>query len=169
MALGTLIHRQPARRLVRGDFDRLMDDLWSGFGLAPLAPDAPRTVARNGSPGSPSGEGESEARYTPRLDAVELEDEYRVTAELPGVDAKDFDVTVEEGVLSIKGERRTTSTSEEGEERESKCSFHERVRFPGEVDATKVSAAYRNGVLTVHVPKATQPEPEVRSIPVQSS
>ena len=103
MALGTLIHRQPARRLVRRDFDRLMDDLWSGFGLAPLAPGAPRTVARNGSPGSPSGEGESEARYTPRLDAVELEDEYRVTAELPGVDAKDFDVTVEEIVGNSHG------------------------------------------------------------------
>ena len=98
MPFGTLIHRHPARGLVRRDFDRLMDDLWGGFGLAPLVLGAPGTIARSG---PPNGRGEAEARYTPRLDAGELEDGYRVTAELPGVDAKDFDVTVEEGVLII--------------------------------------------------------------------
>ena len=110
MAFGTLIHRHPARGLVRRDFDRLMDDLWGGFGLAPLVLGAPGTIARSG---PPNGRGEAEARYTPRLDAVELEDGYRVTAELPGVDAKVFErkgfTQVRKGsiVYEIDGQEKT--------------------------------------------------------------
>jgi HSP20 family protein len=130
-----------------------MDDLWGGFGLAPAA-------------------------FTPRddflltLDAVELENEYRVTAEVPGVEPADLEIAVEDGVLTIKGQRHyEDETSEAGEVTrvDERGRFERRIRFPGEIVEGDVKAVCKNGVVTVTIPKPEQVKPEVRSIPVETA
>ncbi len=159
MALGNLVrHPGPARRVVRRDFDRLVDDLWSGFGLAPVAfaPTGPATPA-----------------FSPSFDAVELEDAYRVTADIPGVDPGDVEVSVEDGVLTIRGQRHYEDESEDAEGGVQKLSergrFERRIRFPGEIVETDVKATHKHGVLTVTVPKPAEVKPEIRSIPVETA
>ena len=176
MTLANLVRRpvrQPLRhpfRDARSDFDRLVDDLFSGFGLAPVAfaPHAPAAVG-----------------FTPAVDAVELENEYRVTADIPGVDPADVEVTVEDGVLTIKGQRYASEElrgsaeprGDAGNESEAgavsrireRGRFERCVRFPGDIVENEVKAVHRHGVLTVTVPKRVEPRPEVRSIPVETA
>jgi HSP20 family protein len=154
MSLGTLTRqRRPSKRVVRHDFDHLLDDLWSGFGLAPLAFGPPR-------------------EFAPAFDAVEFEHEYRVTAEIPGVEAADLEVVVEDGVLNVKGRRHdpdeaaapdaVTNGAERGH-------FERRIRFPGEIVEGDVKARYKNGVLRVTLPKPAELKPEVRSVLVETA
>lgn len=96
------------------------------------------------------------------VDLSETEDEYEVTADLPGFEKDDIDVSVDEGVLRISATRETESEREEEEEEDvtyhrkerSRRSVVRDVRLPGPVDETEADATYRNGVLTVTLPKA---------------
>ena len=155
MTLGSLVRLpQPAGRVFRRDFDRLMDDLWGGFGLAPVA-FAPQTG------------------LTPSFDAVELENEYHVTADLPGVEPAELEVSVEDGVLTIKGQRHFEDENETEEGSVTRVEelgrFERRIRFPGEIVEDDVKATYKHGVLRVKIPKPEEIKPEVRSIPVETS
>jgi len=117
--------------------------------------------------------------YDPRLEAVETEEGYEVTAEMPGVARADLEVTVQEGVLTLKGARRYGRPAAdaidvgEGEaeasdrQDENVVRFERRIRFNAEVDEDAIAARYADGVLEVRVPKRTPPEPEVRTIPVE--
>ena len=130
------------------DFDRVFDSLWNGAGVA----------------GRP-------AVYAPRIDFTETETELRVAAALPGFEEKDLKVTLEDGVLSIEAERNVEAKNEEAKQVRHVETFHGKyrraLRLPSEVDAEAVKAAYRNGILTVTLPKA--PAAQVRTIPVTSS
>lgn len=154
MALGTLARYQsPARRVVRRDLDRIMDDLWSGFGLAPLALG-------------------SRSDTLPALEAVELETEYCVSADIPGVEPENLDVSVEDGVLTIKGYRQDfdeTSGQDAVAQVEERGRFERRIRFPGEIVEGDVRARYKNGVLRLTIPKPEEVKPEVRSVPVETA
>ncbi len=158
MALGTLVrHHHPARRVVRRDFDRIMDDLWGGFGLAPAA-----FTPRN----------DFLPTFDPAFEAVELENEYRVSADIPGVEPADLEVAVEDGVLTVKGYRHyedETSENAEVTRVDERCRFERRLRFPGEIVEGDVKAVYKNGVLTVTIPKPEEAKPEVRTIPVETA
>ena len=120
--------------------------------------------------------------YDPRLEAVETEEGYEVTAEMPGVAREDLEVTVQEGVLTLKGARRYGRPSadaidvgegepepndEQDEQDENVVRFERRIRFNADVDEDAIAARYADGVLEVRVPKRTPPEPEVRTIPVE--
>jgi HSP20 family protein len=135
--------------------DRLFDDLWRGFAVAPgRASEAPR------------------ADFVPRVDIRETEEEIVLTAELPGVDDKDFEVILEDDVLILKGEKRTeTEADEQGVHRVEilSGSFERRFALPFEADADAVKAAYKNGVLTVTVLKPTEAKPQVRQIEVSTA
>ncbi|MBV0922936.1 Hsp20/alpha crystallin family protein [Halomicroarcula limicola] len=93
----------------------------------------------------------------PRIDLVDADDEFVVTADLPGFEKDDVDVYITDQTLSIDAER-----SEEVDESEanyvrrerSQKSVSRRLRLPSEVDDQDVSASMTNGVLTVHVGKA---------------
>jgi HSP20 family protein len=134
------------------EFDRLFDEAWRGFGLALPAQEAPR--------------------FAPRVDVTESDEAYTVRADLPGLEEKDIQVSLEEGVLSIQGKLET----EKDEKKEgvryverAKGSFHRSIRLPAELDAEKVSASYRQGVLTVTLPKRPEAKPEVRTIPITTA
>jgi HSP20 family protein len=119
--------------------------------------------------------------FAPRVRAVENENEYLVSAELPGVEAADLEVLVEDGVLTIKGRKRlagalpASAEKVQGEaevneaeaEDEAYVRFERRLRFSDEVDADAVEASYKNGLLEVTLPKPQESTPEVRTIPVQ--
>jgi len=107
--------------------------------------------------------------FTPRIDVSESDEAYVVRADLPGVEEKDIQISLEEGVLSIQGKVE----SEQEEERKGlryaervRGSFQRTIELPGELDATKVTASYKQGVLTVTLPKLPAPKPQVRSIPI---
>jgi len=94
--------------------------------------------------------------WVPAVDIKEDDKHFTITADLPGVDAKDIDVHAENGVLTICGERE----SEKKEEREgykrierSYGSFFRRFSLPDTADTDKISAKADNGVLTVTIPK----------------
>jgi HSP20 family protein len=138
-------------RDVRG-FDDLFDEFWRGFGLAPSWP-----VERG------------PRDFTPRLNVRETDEEIVVSAELPGLEEKDFDLSLEDDILTIKGEKRSESEEEREGYRHVETvsgSFQRRLRIPCEVDAEKVKATYKNGVVTVVLPKPPEARPQVRAIPV---
>jgi len=109
--------------------------------------------------------GRTGRRFRPVIEAVETESAYEVTGELPGVDAADLEVEIEDGVLTVRGERKLEAA--EGEEPRSLGCFERRIRLAAAIDEEAVTARHRNGVLQVRVPKQAPPEPEVRSVPIE--
>lgn len=151
MAFGTLIRNHPVRvtaaalRNAERSFDRAQPGPVHGWGHR------------------------SNQSFAPRLQADETEDQYVITAELPGVAAADLEVTIEDGVLTLSGVRKSEAWSEaqsEDEQALHSVSFRRRVRFNGEIDEPNVNARYRNGLLTVTVPKPKPPEPVIKTIPI---
>jgi len=113
----------------------------------------------------PDGHGREEitlADWTPLADITEDEKEYLIKAELPEVKKEDVKVTVENGVLTITGERKF-------EKEEKKRKYHRVERgygtfmrsfsLPDDADANKVKAEFKNGVLTVRLPKSEHAKP----------
>jgi HSP20 family protein len=108
--------------------------------------------------------------FAPALDVEETEDGFTLFVELPGVAAEDVDITLEENVLTVSGERSFYSDKQADGFRRVERSFgrfHRAVRLPDRVDADKVEAAYRDGLLTITVPKAEEAKP--RRIEVRAS
>ena len=111
----------------------------------------------------------SGAGVFPAVNVAEDNDNVYVTAEMPGIDPKDIDLTVEEDSVVIKGERKL---EEEGEgisyhrrEREG-GSFNRTITLPTRIVAEKASAEVRNGVLTLTLPKAEEAKPKKIEIKV---
>lgn len=107
--------------------------------------------------------------FSPALDVEEDEERFILHVELPGVSADDVEVSLEENVLTIAGERRFYDDKEaEGFRRLERQfgRFHRAVRLPDRVDGDRVDASYRDGLLTISVPKAEDAKP--RRIQVQA-
>ena len=131
---------------LRREMDRLFDDVFRGF---------------EGLPGFAGRE-----FSWPSLEVSETETDVTVTAELPGLEEKDVEVLLAEGVLTIRGEKK--SETEDKDRRFSERyygRFERRVALPAEVDEDKVQAAFKNGVLTVTMPKSAKAEAHVKRIP----
>ncbi len=114
-------------------------------------------------------EGQAIYRRLP-LDVTENEDGYVVTASVAGINPDDVEITLEENILSIKGEFAENSESEEKTYlmRERRTgSFGRSIRFPVEVNAEDVHASYENGVLTLNVPKVEEVKPKRVEIKVR--
>jgi HSP20 family protein len=106
--------------------------------------------------------------WTPPVDISEHADGYEFAAELPGINLEGVEVEVKDNVLTIKGERQNSAPKEgvRFHHRERPAGRFARVfRLPKSVDAAGVTAAYRDGVLSVSVPLAA--EMKARKIPVQ--
>jgi HSP20 family protein len=97
--------------------------------------------------------------WNPAVEIAESADEFTVTAELPGLVAKDVSADFEDGVLTIKGEKSETKTEKEKKyyvwER-SYGSFERSFTFPTSVEQDKIKASFENGVLTVTLPKTRE-------------
>jgi HSP20 family protein len=107
--------------------------------------------------------------WAPALDISERKDAYLVTVELPGLKPEDLDITMEDGLLTIQGERQFTSESSEQQyhrvERSSGA-FRRAITLPAHVMADAVEASMEDGVLRILVPRPKRPSPSAsRSTP----
>jgi HSP20 family protein len=113
-----------------------------------------------------------ETRFVPRVDVSETDAELRLTAELPGLEKSDFDVTVEADVITIKGTKKVARGDDETAKRVARAErrsgeFSRSFRLPFEVDPETVAGSYRDGVLSVTVPKPA--EPQARTVAITTS
>lgn len=111
--------------------------------------------------------GEESGPWGLALDVSEEDDHYIVEASVPGVDPDDLDITIEDNVLTITGERRVEDVDNEPnyhlrERRFGK--FSRSIRFPTQVNANKVVANVENGVLRLEIPKADEVKPKRISV-----
>lgn len=100
--------------------------------------------------------------WTPALDLFEENDAFVVQLEVPGLKPEDVHLELKEGVLTVSGERKATSTSESGKAFRSERhygKFQRSVTLPTVVDSQQVKAAYKDGILTVTLPKAEEAKP----------
>ena len=101
--------------------------------------------------------------WAPALDISERKDAYLVTVELPGVEADDLDITMEDGLLTIQGERHFAHDSSEQQfhrvERRYGA-FRRSITLPAQVQAELIEASFDNGVLQIVVPKAEEAKPK---------
>ncbi len=132
------------------DMDRFFDDFWS-----------PSTTEAD----SP------ESFFSPRVDIVDRDDHYEITAEMPGIKKEDIHITLENGVLRLEAE----TTQETKEEKEGKVIRQERrygkyVRsfdLGSDVHEEDIDASFENGVLKLSAPKKTKAAPEQRRIEIK--
>ena len=107
------------------------------------APRRPRTAVAN-------------SDWTPTVDILEAADRFVIRADVPGIAAKDIDVQMEDGVLSIQGERPYDSNPEGADYKRverARGSFLRRFTMPDTADAERITARSSNGVLEVSIPK----------------
>lgn len=124
------------------EVNRMFDDLWRGF-------DAP----------------ERSTSAWPHIELSEADDQLKVVAELPGLEEHDVELTLENGVLTLKGhktiEKGGTVYSERWE-----GAFERDINVGRDVDPDKVTASFKNGVLTILLPKKPEAQREVRRISI---
>jgi len=109
--------------------------------------------------------------WSPAVDIYETEHELVVKADLPDVDEKDLDIRVENNILTIRGERKFEQTlSEDNYLRVERAygSFSRSLSLPNTVNTDAIKAEYRNGVLTVRVPKREEAKPKQVKVSVNS-
>ena len=106
----------------------------------------------------------------PAMDLVERHEAFEMTAELPGLDEKNIEVNVANGVLTVKGQKEEDKVEkkEDFHLRERRFgSFSRSVRVPDTVDADKIEASFKNGVLKVTLPKRPEAQKPVKKIEVK--
>jgi HSP20 family protein len=111
---------------------------------------------------APAANGESAAAWIPAVDVHEESDKFVVRADLPGVESKDLNVTADNGVLTISGQRHSEQREQhQGFSRLERVegAFLRRFTLPENVKADDIRARHSNGVLEVTIPKAQAPEP----------
>ncbi len=103
----------------------------------------------------------------PNVDISETDKEIRVAADLPGLDEKDVEVVMENGALTLRGEKRSETEDKDRHFSERFFGrFERRIPVGGDIDEDKVSASFRNGVLTVTLPKTAQAQSKTRRIAI---
>lgn len=120
-------------------------------------------------PGATNG-AQDAADWTPAVDIIEQKERFVVRADVPGVDPADIDVSMDNGVLSVSGERHTEDRSDaDGVQRYERVSgrFYRRFTLPETADAEKITAKSANGILEISIPK--QAAVRSRKICVESS
>jgi HSP20 family protein len=129
------------------EMNRLFDDVLRGFDLPAM--------------------GQRTAAGWPMVEATETDNEVRVCAELPGMQDKDVEVLLEDGVLTLRGERKSeTDDKDRGYSERYYGRFERRIGLPTAVQEDQVSATFKDGVLTVTLPKAPEAIDQARRIPI---
>ena len=146
-----LVRWQPRELFsLRRDVDRLFDDLW------------PKDE------GATNGEG---TVWRPSVDIRETDHEFLIHADLPGIGKEDLEITVVDGRLMIKGQRhREKESKERGAHRVERAhgTFTRTFDLPAAVDTEAVAATYKDGVLSVTVPKAEEAKPKQIEVKVSA-
>lgn len=107
------------------------------------------------------------SQWTPRVDIHEEDKHFVILADIPGVEPKDIEVSMDKGVLSIKGERKSETTTENDKATRVERlhgAFHRRFALPDSADADGISASGRHGVLKISIPKKAETTPRKISV-----
>lgn len=158
---GNIVARSPLSGL-RQEIDRLIEDFDGGLW--------PKSFHR-GWLDSPFFSRSMTIANIPAVDVAEKDNAFEITAELPGMDEKDIEVKLTNGGLQIHGEKKV-----EKEERKkdyylserSYGSFDRHFGLPEGIEADKISASFKNGVLTVMLPKTAEAKKNEKNIPVKA-
>jgi len=145
---------------LRNEIDQIFDDFGSGFWNRPF-----RSLAR-------LERALSKSISSPAVDVAENDKAYEITAELPGLDEKNIDIKLDKGGLTIKGEKR-----EETEEKKKDYYVSERrygaferyFALPDGINADKIEATFKNGVLKVLLPKTEEAQKPAKTINVKAA
>ncbi len=105
----------------------------------------------------------------PNVEISETEKEARVTAEIPGLEDKDVEILLQDGVLTLKGEKRS-ETEDSGRQFSERFygRFERRIPLGAEVEEDKIEACFRNGVLSVTLPKSEKAQSQVKRIAIKA-
>jgi len=133
---------------IQREMNRMFDDVLRGFDLSPLGSHLESAIG------------------WPSIEVNETDKDVKVTAELPGLDEKDVQLELADGVLSISGEKKTETEDKERRFSERYYGRFERRIPVYDVDPDKVSASFKNGVLTVTMPKVAEAESKVKRIAI---
>lgn len=152
-----LARREDPFYTFRREMDQMFDDFFgSGFGLTPY---------------NRGGFMEGFGSFTPQVDMTENEKEVKITAELPGLEEKDLDISLTGDTLTISGEKKAEK-EDKGDNyyrmERSYGSFHRSIPLPTEVDTDKCNATFKNGVLQITLPKV-HPKESAKKITVKAS
>ena len=143
--------RENPFELLRHDMDTLFDDFFRGFEMEPFF-------------------GRHAARFSPKVDITENDREILVTAELPGMNEKDIDITLNHDSLTIKGDKKEEK-EDKGKDyyrmERSYGTFCRTIPIPVEIETDKVNALYRKGILTIKIPKSAKALEEKKKITVK--
>ena len=137
----------------RREMDRLFDDFFT--------PAEPRSFAARAG-----------GVVWPSIDVEETKAGYHVTAELPGIDQRDIELNLRDDLLTISGEKKEEKTSGNGPRAWSERTygrFERTIRLPGEVEAGKVEAKFKNGVLTIELPRSAKAQQSTHKIEVKGA
>ena len=107
-------------------------------------------------------DGDAANEWSPRVDVREEDGRYVILADVPGVDPKDIEISMDKGVLTVSGERKSESQTENAKVTRVERgygSFKRSFTLPDSVDAEAVSAAGKHGVLEISIPKKPQAAP----------
>ena len=141
-----------AERLGSNGLNRLLDDAFFGWPFTPS--DTPLV-----------------GNWMPPVDVIEDSNQVRIAAELPGVKPEDVSISLENQVLTIRGEKK--QNTEESNDRTHRFErsygvFERGFTVPSTVDADKIQASYEHGVLTVTLPKVERAKPRQIQVKVQA-
>jgi len=143
--------RQSAVPNVFSEMDDMLKKMWYGFPFHNLEEDM-------------------DIGWSPRLDVSETDNGLEIVADLPGMEKKDINVSLEENLLTIKGEKKEEKERKDKHyhtlERRS-GSFYRAIRLPIDVEKDKVEAAFKDGVLTLRLPKSKESKKKVAQIEIK--
>jgi HSP20 family protein len=148
---------------LRQEIDRLFDDFNGGF----WRPSFPRSFFDG-----PAGRREQTWPTMPAVDVSETDKGYEIKAELPGMEEKNIEVKLADGVLTIKGEKQEEKETKEKDyyvQERSFGSFQRTFQVPDNVDTNKIEANFKNGVLTVNLPKTAEAQKPAKKIEVKAA
>jgi HSP20 family protein len=135
---------------LRNDLDSIFDNFLRGYSLEPFEGSMPV--------------------FNPSIDITDTDKEIKVTAELPGIDEKDIDVSICKDTLTIRGEKKEES-QQKGKDyhrvERSYGSFSRTIQLPVEIESDKISAQLEKGVLTVTLPKSAKIVENTKKIQVK--
>ena len=143
---------------LRNQVDRLFRDFETGFLQSPFYRDVDNFWRRD-----------LAFPVTPAVDIVEKDNSFEITAELPGLDAKNIELSLADDVLTIKGEKKEEKEEKNGDRHISERrygSFRRSVQLPSSIDAGKIEANYKSGILTIALPKSAEAQKKQTVIPI---
>ena len=128
-----------------------MDDLFHFHGFSPF-------------------KGIDNPNFSPSIDFVEKADKYIMNAEVPGIEKNGLEINIDDGIIAIKGEKKSEKKEENDETYVCERSygiFRREIRLPNDCDKENIIAEYKDGVLSLTIPKIKEKEKEIKKISIQ--